>query len=429
MNLPKPRGKVAASNKSSRSVAARGKPELKAAAAGSESRHGAESPLAAVVAGATAGPVPPMAAMAAGPTGLVSPMDGVAAEPTGPVSPMGGVASVALPQESVSASGLAGTKRIATYIHVGTGNEITVVEVAQKGRPSLIKLCEKPKGKGKGKGRVEVTTASTGKLGVPRVWVMMNTVAKEYAEAHITDYVALKQRKNEFLESMKDNDDDEDDGTPDASRVMTEEGASNQAAPLAAVVENTSTDIRSADAPLGAVAGSEAATAEATSADRRSSKSPGAAVGETKASTKKKSKASRAAVPAAVPHTAAAETSEKPLVKTSAATPEGPAGSSQELATCSVCGGVDSLVLESGQAASMCANCTARGSFAKALAALPSDQAAAETADEADEAGGSQSPLFGSQVAETAIVPSDELPESEHTRGADTLIDLNSDVD
>jgi hypothetical protein len=117
-----------------------------------------------------------------------------------------------------------------TYVHSGSGNEIQVLEVAQKGRPVLTKLFEKPKptsikGKGRGGGlnkKVEITTASTGTHGVDRIWNMMNQIAKEYAEQRVTDHSGIKQLKADYLQKIHNDADDEDeeDETPGAQNVV-----------------------------------------------------------------------------------------------------------------------------------------------------------------------------------------------------------------
>jgi hypothetical protein len=99
-------------------------------------------------------------------------------------------------------------KRLATYIHDDTKNEITVQVIPQKGRPNLVRLSEKQSAGGP---RKEVTTAGTATFGVDRIWLMMNTVAKQYCEQILKNHPELKKAKADFLARMKDDDDDEED--------------------------------------------------------------------------------------------------------------------------------------------------------------------------------------------------------------------------
>ena len=118
-------------------------------------------------------------------------------------------------------------KRYATFIGGLNQNEIIVQELAQKGRPTLVKIFDKPgsggndggsgKAKRKGKGaRVEVCTASCGRHGLEKIWEMMCTLAKRFAEGWISSHEELRAEKAGYVEKMKEDDDDEDHETPAA---------------------------------------------------------------------------------------------------------------------------------------------------------------------------------------------------------------------
>ena len=115
-------------------------------------------------------------------------------------------------------------KRYATFIGGLNKNEIIVQELAQKGRPILVKMFDKPRspedskqGKGKGKGaRVEICSASCGKHGLEKIWVMMCTLANQLAEGWISSHEELRAKKAEYVDKMKEDDDDEDHETPAA---------------------------------------------------------------------------------------------------------------------------------------------------------------------------------------------------------------------
>ena len=106
-------------------------------------------------------------------------------------------------------------EKMATF--KGSNFEVIVQELAQKGRPPLIKLYEKKvvvdgkesKGRGKGGPRKEITTTSCGKFGVGKIWRMMCQLAKDFAEGRLQNHEEIKTKKSEYMQSIDEDDDDE----------------------------------------------------------------------------------------------------------------------------------------------------------------------------------------------------------------------------
>ena len=151
--------------------------------------------------------------------------------------------------------------RVSGYIHVGTGNEVSVQEINQKGRPVLVKFCEKSQqveGQRK-RGKFEaIMTASTGRLGQDRVWNMMNHLAKQYTEGSIPDHTELKRLKTQHLQTMTNDPDGEDyeDMAP----------LPNAAAPSAAAAASSAAEVGTAAGAPSAAAAEASSAAEAGTA-------------------------------------------------------------------------------------------------------------------------------------------------------------------